>query len=288
MIDISVIIVTWNSANDIVKCIESIYYHTSSASKLNTETIVIDNYSQDGTIKLLTEMKLPNFRIIFNKSNKGFTQAANEGISNAQGKFIMLLNPDTELKDGSICRLYDFLVHNPDYAAAAPLLLNEDGSIQYSIRNFPTYWAMYCEFYFLAYIFPKSALFGKWKMKYFKYNEDTDVNQPMAAAIMLRKEFLDKYGIMDDRFIMFFSDVDLCRNIIDHGQKIRFLPSAVVLHRKGTSIYKDRIRNIRTWRKDCIQYFKKYHYNPLFLIWLRISLKISEIFRILYYKIIIK
>jgi GT2 family glycosyltransferase len=284
MFDISVVIVTWNSANDIVKCVSSIFSNSYS-DKLNTETIIIDNDSQDETCSTIEKIQNPNLHTYQNHTNTGYTKGVNLGISYTQGKYILLLNPDIELKNNCIGILYNFLESNPGYSAAAPLLINEDGTIQYSIRNFPTYWTMYCEFSLLAHIFPRSTLFGKWKMKYYKYDKDSDVNQPMAAALLIRKNFLDQFGDMDERFVMFFNDVDLCRKIVENGRKIRFITAAQALHKIGTSVYKDRVRMIKTWNKDCIQYFKKYHNNFFLLTWLKISLKISEIFRILFYKI---
>jgi hypothetical protein len=144
---------------------------------------------------------------------------------------------------------------------------------------------MYCEFYLLAYIFSKTKLFGKWKMKYFDYSNDSDVNQPMAAALMVKKSVFDKIGPMDERFAMFFNDVDLCKRIIDSGLKIRFIKGAEVIHKKGASVYKNRAKMIKIWGNDCIEYFKKHHPNTILLLWLKINLKISEFFRILYIKL---
>ena len=285
MLDISIVIVTWNSANDIVKCVDSIFSNSSS-DKLKTETIIIDNDSQDETCRVIEGIQSPNLHTYKNHTNTGYTKGVNLGMSYTQGKYILLLNPDIELKNDCIGILYNFLESNPGYSAAAPLLINEDGTIQYSIRNFPTYWTLYCEFSLLAHIFPQSTLFGKWKMKYFKYDKDSDVNQPMAAALLIRKNFLDQFGDMDERFVMFFNDVDLCRKIVENDHKIRFIAAAKAVHKIGTSIYKDRVRMIKTWNKDCIQYFKKYHNNFFLLTWLKISLKISETLRILFYKII--
>jgi GT2 family glycosyltransferase len=122
-------------------------------------------------------------------------------------------------------------------------------------------------------------------MKYFDYSHDEDVNQPMAAALMLKKSVLDKIGIMDERFEMFYNDVDLCKRIIDSGLKIRFLNDAEVIHKKGVSVYKDRIKMIKVWNKDCVKYFEKHRHNSLLLFWLKVNLKISELIRILYIKL---
>ncbi|MGH2574476.1 MAG: hypothetical protein ACRDFC_02125, partial [Ignavibacteria bacterium] len=202
----------------------------------------------------------------------------------SKGKNVLLLNPDTILKTNCFVKLNNFLNENEDYAACCPLLINEDNSIQYSIRNFPDYWTMFCEFSLMSYIFPNSKLFGRWKMKYFNYKENADVNQPMAAALMLKKSVLDKVNNMDERFEMFFNDVDLCKKIIDSNYRIRYINNAGIIHKKGASIYKDRVRMIKIWNKDCVKYFEKYHNNAFLILWLKFSLKVSEIIRILLFK----
>jgi GT2 family glycosyltransferase len=282
MTDISVIIVTWNSEDEIKACVESVI---SASENLTAEIIVIDNNSSDKTIGILNSINSPVLQIHKNDTNLGFTKAVNRGYKSANGKYIMLLNPDTILNDSSLRALKDFLEKTSGYGACAPVLLNEDGTVQNSVRSFPSFWTMFCEFSLLAYIFPKTRLFGKWKMKYFGYSEDADIEQPMAAALMVRKSVIKTTDIMDERYEMFFNDVDLCRTIINDGNKIRLVTQSRVIHSHGKSINKDRIRMIKIWNRDCIKYFEKYHNNPLFLLWLKINLKISEIIRILYYRI---
>jgi len=284
MNDVSIIIVTWNNENEIEACIDSIRRNLAPLNKIKSEIIVIDNNSSDGTFEILQKLSFPALKIHRNRENTGFTSAVNQGIKQANGKNIFLLNPDTILKNGCLEILTGFLEKKSEYGACTPLLLNEDGTIQHSIRNFPNYWSMLCEFSLLAYLFPKSKVFGKWKMKYFDYTKDSDVCQPMAAALMMRKSVIDEIGLMDERFFMFFNDVDICKRTVDGGYKIRFLKEARAVHKKGTSIYKDIINMIRVWNKDCIRYFEKNHKNAILLIWLRLNLKISELLRILYYK----
>lgn len=282
MIDVSVLIVTWNNADEIKNCVESIL---SNSKNLTTELIIIDNNSSDDTFSIINKLDYPRIETYKNKTNTGYTKAINQAVKYSSGKNIFLLNPDTILRENCMSVLNNFLNEDEDYGACAPLMMNEDGSIQNSLRNFPDYLSMLWEFSLLAYIFPKSRLFGKWKMKYFTYDNDTDVEQPMAAALMVKKSVIEDVNKMDERFEMFFNDVDLCKKIIDSGKKIRFITSAKVVHAHGASIYKDRIRMIKIWNNDIIEYFRKYHNNPVLLLWLKINLKISEILRILYYKI---
>lgn len=283
MPDISIVIVTWNSEGEIVNCVNSMPKAVGNASY---ELIIVDNDSKDNTLMQIGSLNYPNIKIIKNNANLGYTAAVNQGIGASKGKNIFLLNPDTVLHEYSLAILNNFLGNNPLYGACAPLLVNPDGTIQESVRSFPGYWDMFCEFSLLAYILPKTKLFGKWKMKYFNYRSDADVQQPMAAALMIRKSILDKVNNMDERFQMFFNDVDLCKKIIDSGSKIRLITSSKITHEKGVSIYKDRIRMIKIWNMDCSKFFEKHHNNFSMLLWLNINLKISEIIRILYYKLL--
>lgn len=285
MIKVSVIIVTWNNEEDIAACADSVIKNAAESPELKVELIIVDNNSSDTTYEKLGKLNYSNLYVNKNKENIGYTKAVNQGIKFSTGDYIFLLNPDTVLQGKVISQLTEFLLNNESYGACTPLLLNEDGTYQYSIRNFPTYWSMYCEFYLFAYIFPKSRFFGRWKMKYFNFTVDSDVHQPMAAALMIKKSVLDDIGVMDERFTMFFNDVDLCKRITDSGKKIRFLSDVKGIHKKGSSVFKDRVKMIKVWDKDCIKYFEKHHKNALLLLWLNISLKISEIIRILYYKL---
>ena len=282
MIDVSVLIVTWNSRDVIKACIDSVIHNTAG---LSVELIIIDNNSTDGTFELVNTVHYENIHTYQNPVNAGFTKAVNQAIKYSTGSTIFLLNPDTVLQAGVIEELYGFLKRENSYGASVPVLLNSDGSIQFSVRSFPTYWKMLSEFSLMAYILPNTRLFGSWKLKYMDYSADADIEQPMAAAIMIKRNTIDKIGLMDERFEMFFNDVDLCKRVIDSGQKIRLITAAKASHVKGESIYKARERMIRTWNKDCYKYFGKYYPNPVLLLWLRINLSLTGIIRILIHKI---
>src|SRR5260221_2048698 len=282
MVDVSVIIVTWNSSAEIEACGETVINNTKD---LSVELIIIDNNSTDDSFAKANSIHHYNIHTYQNPENLGYTKAVNQGIKYSHGNCVFLLNPDTVLGKNVIDDMYGFLQSNNDYAACAPLMLNTDGTLQHSVRNFPDYWKMFCEFSLLSYVFPKSKIFGSWKMKYFDYSKDADINQPMAAALMVKRELLEKTEQMDERFEMFFNDTDLCKRIIGAGKKIRLLTKTKVVHEHGTSINKDRVKMIKTWDRDCIRYFEKFHRNFIMLLWLKINLKFSEIIRILYYKI---
>ena len=283
--DLSIIIVTWNSENEISGCLNSIIDNTA---EINFEIIIVDNNSSDDTqkkIREVSEEKYHRITVILNNDNKGFTKACNQGILSSKGEHVLFLNPDTRVTKGSLKFLIDKLISSGKTGAVAPQLLNDDKTIQKSCRTFPDYFDMFCEFSLLTYIFPDSILFSNWKMNYFDHNEERTVEQPMAAALMVRKKVLNEIGNFDERYIMFFNDVDLCKKIYDAGYTILFCPGAKIFHEKGISIYKVRERMIRIWNDDCLSYFRKYHYNYILYNWLLLSLRLSGFFRILYYKL---
>ncbi|MCX7878903.1 MAG: hypothetical protein N2510_09750, partial [Ignavibacteria bacterium] len=108
---------------------------------------------------------------------------------------------------------------------------------------------------------------------------------PMAAALMVKRDWINKYGAMDERFEMFFNDVDLCKRIYDTGFRIRLIADAGLTHLHGASVRRERIRMIKIWSRDCIEYFTKHKPSAINLIWLKLFLKISGFFRITYYRI---
>lgn len=283
--EVSIIIVTWNSEDEILECVNSIIGNTED---LNYEVIIIDNKSTDKTAEILKsnyEEKSDFIKLIFNETNTGYTKANNQGIETASGKNILLLNPDTKITDDSIRKLNQKLNENKKRGGIAPQLLNEDLSIQKSCRTFPRYFDMFCEMSLLSKIFPDSELLSNWKMNYFSHNEERVVEQPMAAALMIKKSIVDEIKNFDERYSMFFNDVDLCRKIKNAGYNILFYPDAKIIHQKGVSIYKDRVRMIKVWNEDCLKYFKKYHYNFIFYNLLFLSLKVTGFLRITFYKL---
>lgn len=275
---LSIVIVTWNAEDEIEACLNSIIRYNKD---IPIEIIVIDNDSKDKTRNILKNYSVQTdfIKVILNDDNKGFTLANNQGIKKAQGDFILLLNPDTKVTENSLIKLIEQLATSGTMGAITPQLLNEDHTIQPSCRTFPRYWDMFCELTLLSKLFPMSKIFARWKMNYFNHNEIDEVEQPMAAALMIKKNVMDKVNGFDERYKMFFNDVDLCKSIVDAGYKIYFYPDSKIFHLKGASIYKDRKNMLKIWNDDCITYFKKYYNNFLLIPLLSIGLKLSLPFR---------
>jgi GT2 family glycosyltransferase len=288
---LSIVIVTWNSEEDIAECLGSIYGHYFDESVLPVETIVVDNDSLDNTVSVVENfIKIFPYdvKIIKNKENFGFTKGCNHGIKIATGDFLMLLNPDTQIKRDALLKMVETLKQRDDIGAIAPQLYSRNKKVQYSCRTFPRYLDLFFEISRLSAIFSGSRFFAKWKMKYFNHDEIAEVEQPMAAALMIKMDVLKKMNYLDERFYMFFNDIDTCKQIYNLGYKILFYPDAKVYHKIGTSILKDRTRMIKAWNNDCLLYFKKNNYNAFLHFFLFLGLRVSGFFRIIFTKLIYK
>ena len=253
---LSFVIVTFNSEADIGGCLDSLH-STNQNGKF--QTVVIDNASIDKTVGIVHEKKNKNFTFIPNKKNEGFTKAVNQGVEIAGGAYIFILNPDTQLTEGSVERLMEKISSDYTIGLLAPQLRFPDGSIQYSCRRFPTFWNVLTEMTGLSRIFHRSRFLNGWKMGDFDHALERDVDQPAGAALMVKKDLLNGLGGLDERFPMFFSDVDLCKRIKDIGNRIVFCPDAVIIHRGGSTVLGRRPALIANSHLSLIRYFLKHH-----------------------------
>ena len=257
--DVSIVIVTWNSSDFIGECLDSIYSHKG---KLKFEVLVVDNDSQDATKDIIREF-YPWVILIENEQNLGYAHANNQGITCSVGKYILLLNPDVSLRENALLELFLFMQKHPDAGAAGPQLLNLDGSIQPSCREFPGFSTLIYDVLGLSYLFPKSRVFARWRMGYFDHNSQKEVDQPMASALILRRECLAQVGLIDEDFFMFFNDVDLCFRIKNSGWKIYFCPDAKAYHALGGSTRKVKSRMIYLSHRGYFKFLKKYRKTVL-------------------------
>jgi len=256
---ISVIIVTFNSYPHIDGCLHSL---SIALSGFKARVFVIDNASSDGTADYLQNPELPakfsfhKLVLIFNDRNTGFTHAVNQGLRIADEDYIILLNPDIFLQPQVITTLVDSLSDNA--GVAAPQLRFPDGRVQPSCRRFPLKRDVLFSITGLAALFKNSSLFNGWKMPDFDHCNARSVDQPQGAFLMIRKDVLQHTGLLDERFPMFFSDVDWCYRTKQQGYEIVFNPQASVIHYKGASVYHKRLHMIVSSHRSFVDYFKKY------------------------------
>lgn len=239
--EISLIILTWNSEKYIKKCMESVLNELNDFNKLY-EIFVIDGGSQDLTLKILDELssKNHNIRVIKLEKNFGTTISRNIGIRKSIGKYIFILDSDTEIKAGTVKILIDTINKGDKIGIVAPRLFHPDGSIQASCKRFPTIKTKiykYMPFYATRNIAEKDELYDK---IYEKGNKQiTEVDYCISAAWMVNREAIDDIGFFDESYFMYEEDVDFCFRTIKKGFNILYVPKAHVWH-KISSTLKDR------------------------------------------------
>jgi GT2 family glycosyltransferase len=281
---ISVIIISYDGIDYIGDCLSSVIKSLEGAA---SEVIVVDNGSKDGTVELIKET-YSRVHIICNKSNLGFARAVNQGLEIAQGQFVLLLNQDTKIVNKAISKLAEGMKKDKKIGTIGPKFIGPDGSIQKSARSFPRYRDLFYEFSGLAYVLPKSKLFSNWKMGWFDHLSEKKVDQPMGAALMIRREVIEKVGHFDTRFPLFFNDVDYCRRVVWAGYENLYYPEAVVMHHVGGSTRKRKAAMIVQSHKAMYEYFKKYNKNLFSRPVLYLSgaaLFVSACLRVLYSRI---
>jgi GT2 family glycosyltransferase len=218
---------------------------------------VVDNGSQDATRDIIREF-YPWVNLIENRENLGYAVANNQAIECSVGKYVLLLNPDVRLMDNALVDLLLFLQNHPEAGGVGPQLLNVDGSIQPSCREFPKFSTLFYEILGLSLLFPKSKVFGGWRMGYFDHDSLREVDQPMGSALMLRRKALEQVGLMDEEFVMFFNDVDLCYRLKNAGWKIYFYPEARAYHYLGASTQKVKSKMIYLSHRGYYKFLKKH------------------------------
>lgn len=282
---LSICIVSWNTRDLLRKCLASIYKYPPSC---DFEVFVADNNSSDGTPDMVAK-DFPQVLLIKNKENLGFAGANNQIIEKTKGTYILLLNPDTEVFERSIDILIDLLDKNPGAGVVAPKLINSDGSLQRSCMGFPTLGAMAMRQLFLEALLPFNPYTQRYLMTGFKHDKLAEVDQPMGACLLVRKEIIDKLGAFDPQYYMFFDEVDLCFRIKKAGWRIFFDPASIVMHHGGTAVRKwSPFKLSRVWTASRNYYFRKHYGNPaLFALYLAdmtrviiIALVILLLFRI--------
>jgi len=229
-VKVSYIIVAFRSSHHVGRLIESILSQENSGE---AEIIVIDNSPHESSADII-RARAASATIIQNECNRGFTAAVNQGLSRATGDYVFLLNPDVVLRCDCTAILTAALA-DVSVGAAAPQLLNADGTIQRSVRNFPHFSTLVYEALGLSRLFSRQQIFGHWRNRFFDHDKKVTVEQPMASALMMRREVIAKVGDWDEEFFVFFSDVDYCRRIRDAGCRILFVPEAKAEHETGGS-----------------------------------------------------
>ncbi|MFA5238857.1 MAG: glycosyltransferase family 2 protein [Phycisphaerae bacterium] len=255
MLDISVIIVSWNAKQHLINCLKSILDTVDGYSQ---EIIVVDNASFDGSPDAVIS-QFPQVTVIRNKENLGFGRANNIAIRMSKGRYICLVNSDVIVLKDCIKKLITFMDSHQDAGMVGPKILNPDGSLQPQCRYFPTIWNSLCQVLNLSGLFPKSAFFSEPFMKHWTYDETRKVDVLSGCFWLVRREALDEVGLLDEDFFIYGEDVDWCKRFHDAGWDVVFYHSAEAIHFGGASADNAPIRFYLEMHKADLQYWRKHH-----------------------------
>ena len=267
---LSVIIVNYKVKHYLEQCLRSV---AEASRGIAVEVIVVDNASGDGSVEYLRE-RFPDVTIIASEENLGFARANNLAIRNSHGQYVLLLNPDTIVAEDTFRNFIGFMDSTPDAGGCGAYMLHTDGSFApESRRGLPTPFVAFCKMSGLASLLPKSRTFGRYYMRYLNENEVNRIEIMSGAFMFLRRDALDKAGLLDEDFFMYGEDIDLSYRILKAGYNNYFLPSRI-LHYKGESTVKSSYRYVHTFYRAMELFFNKHYAHYSILLSLPIKLAI--------------
>lgn len=265
---LSIVIVNWNTRAYLLKALESIH---AQMPDVGWEVIVVDNASHDGSGAAVAD-RYPGVHLIANGDNAGYARGNNQGIERSSGEFVLLLNPDVVLPPSTLERAMAILSGASNAAALGVRLVGADGVVQRSIRGFPTPLAVACEALGLSRLFPHSRLLASYRMPWFDYDAPSEVDQPMGTFLLIRRAALESIGALDERFPIFFNEVDWCLRARRKGFTILYTPEVEILHYGGASTRQAAPAMAWESRRGLLRFLRKHYPGPQYapLYWVAV------------------
>jgi GT2 family glycosyltransferase len=262
VLDLSIIIVNYNVKEFIQNLLHSV---VKAASGIQYEVIIVDNASNDGSIDFLKE-KFPDVKLIANSVNRGFSRANNQGLAVSKGEYLLLLNPDTLLREDTLKRMIDFFKSTPDAGLAGCKILNPDGTLQLACRrSFPGPWTSFCKVTGLGTLFPNSRIFARYNLTYLDENQTYEVDAVSGSFMMLKREVYEKIGGLDEQFFMYGEDLDLCYRVQKAGYKVYYVHNTQIIHYKGESTKRSGLDETKIFY-EAMNLFVKKHLSSSILV----------------------
>jgi N-acetylglucosaminyl-diphospho-decaprenol L-rhamnosyltransferase len=253
VVDLTVIIVSWNVRELLRRCLESLALPHGTL-----EVIVVDNASSDGSPEMV-RTDFPHVRLVRNDENHGFPAANNQGLGLSKGRTMLLLNPDTEVVGDGLATMVGYMDAHPEVGALGPQLCYADGSLQSSRRRFPS----------LSTALVESTVMQEWwkdnaiLRRYYMSDTPDDAIQPVdwvvGACLLVRRKAYEQAGALDEGFFMYSEEMDWCRRIKDAGWEIVYLPTATVIHHEGKSSEQVVAERHIRFQSSKVRYFRKHH-----------------------------
>lgn len=258
---LSIVLVNWNTRDYLLGALKSIFAHPP---RFPFEVIVVDNASRDGSSQAVAE-QYPQVNLIANSTNEGYARGNNQGIRASSGEYILMLNPDVIVWPGSLDRAVEIMDVRPDVGVLAAKLVHPDGTVQKSVRSFPRPEALMLEVTGIAALFRGNRILNPYRMDWFDYSKEAVVEQPMGTFLLVRRTLFDEIGLLDERFPIFFNDVDWLFRARQKGAVILYAPSVVVTHYGGGSTRQ--VRGMMAWesRRGLLRFYRKHYRSPLHL-----------------------
>lgn len=266
-VDLSVVIVSYNVRELLSACLRSVL---SSEGDFSYEVILVDNCSGDQTVEM-ARRHFPEVHLIESPLNGGYAYANNLGLARARGRYVLLLNPDTELPPTALHDMLTYLEERPWAAVAGPKLVRADGSLDLACRrSFPTPEVALYRLLGLSKLFPRSRRFARYNLTYLDPDEPTEVDSVVGAFMLIRRSALDAVGWLDETFFMYGEDLDLAYRLKEKGWRVLYNPAVSVLHRKGESSKQHSVRTTYEFYRAMLVFHRKHFWRgsplPLNLI----------------------
>lgn len=260
--DVSVIIVSWNTRDILRDCLDSVYAQTKAVS---FEVIVIDNASADGSAELV-KRDFAAVRLLENADNRGFAAANNQGMRLAAGRYVLLLNSDTVVLDGAIDKTVAFADRNPEAAVIGCRVLNRDRTLQPTCFMYPSVLNMFLFATGLNKLFPSSRFFGREQMTWWKRDGVRDVEVVTGCFMLARRAAIDQVGLMDESFFMYGEETDWCFRFARAGWRVLFAPHGEIIHLGGASSSQAANEMTLQLKAGVLQFLHKHRSRPAYLV----------------------
>ncbi len=279
--DVSVIVVSYNTRELLKECLLSIYRETKD---VEFEVYVVDNCSADGSADAV-EREFPDVKLIRNDQNVGFAAANNVVLRRGKGRYFLLLNPDTQLINNAIKELVDYMDQSPDVGAAGSMILDDDKNVHMVCRKFSRISHEIGELAPVINRFSWKFTSRNYLPDEFDYKELGETDYVQGACLMVRRKILDEVGLLDERYFMYGEEEDWCYRIKQNGWKVMYVPSAVIIHYWGMSTRQRSTEMLMELYKSKLKFFKK-NYGQLRSQLLRLTLVALMGFRVPYYTLL--
>ena len=274
MIDLGIIIVNWNTIDELEKCLETVF---ASEGDFSYRVVVVDNASTDDSPERVRQ-NFPQADVLALDENLGYPKGNNIGLRHLgyHGKgqvdenaprYALLLNPDTEVPSDALNQMVQFMDSRPDIGIAGPKLITSDGSLDKACRRgFPTPLVSFYHFAGLAKLFPKNERFGRYNMTFADPDQELEVDSVVGAYLQIRKDAIADIGLLDEVYFMYAEDIDWCFRVKQAGWKVWYYAPVTVYHIKRAASSKSAKAQFEFWRAMLIFYRKHYRKNTPIIV----------------------